>query len=63
MGRAMRDFFRDLGAGEPVPWIFVSVIALIFLLIMLWGVKIMRDKRRLDEERKDRWRKSGARKL
>lgn len=60
--RALSDFFRDLAAGELVPWIFVGVILLIVVVIGLWGMKIMRDKRRLDEERKNRWRKSGAKK-
>ena len=61
--RALVDFFNDLLAGEPVPWIFVGVILLIVIVIGLWGVKIMRDKRRLDEERKNRQRKSGSRPL
>ena len=63
MGRALRDFFRDLGAGEPVPWIFVGVILLIVVVILLWGVKIMRDKRRLDDERKERMRRNRSKPL
>ena len=62
-GRALSEFFRDLAAGEPVPWIFVGVILFIVLVIGLWGVKIIRDKRRLDEERKNRFRKSSTKKL
>lgn len=55
MQRALREFLRDLFAGEPVALMFVVVV-------LLWGAKIMRDKRRLDAERKDRWRKDRWRK-
>lgn len=60
LGRALRNFMTDLAAGEPVPWIFLGVILAIVVVIGLWGFKILRDKRRLDEERKKRWRKSGS---
>ena len=59
-GRALVDFFNDLLAGEPVPLMFLGVILLIIIVIGVWGVKIMRDKRRQDEERKNRWGKGGA---
>ena len=63
LGQAIADFFRDLAAGEPVPWIFLGVLVLFVVVILLWGVKIMRDKRRLDEARKDRWRKNRSKPL
>ncbi|MCI0683628.1 MAG: hypothetical protein L0Y71_16100 [Gemmataceae bacterium] len=63
LGQAIAEFFRDLAAFEPVPWIFVGVLVLVVAIILLWGVKIMRDKRRIDEERKERWRKNRAKPL
>jgi hypothetical protein len=62
-GRALADFFRDLLAGEPMPLIFLGVILLFLIVVGLWGVKIMRDKKRLDDERKNRWRKGGSKSL
>ena len=58
--RALSEFFSDLLAGEPVPLIFLGVLLLLVVVIGLWGVKIMRDKRRLDEERKNRWGRGGT---
>jgi hypothetical protein len=61
--RAIGDFLTDLLAGEPVPLIFLGVILLFVIVVALWGVKILRDKRRQDEERQKRWRKSGTKRL
>ena len=33
--RALSEFFRDLAAGEPVPWIFVGVILLGVVLMLI----------------------------
>ncbi|GEM_PF-5888200 len=61
--RALGDFFRDLLAGEPVPLIVLGVILAFVIVVGLWGVKIIRAKRRQDEEREQRRRKSGAKPL
>ena len=63
MGRALRDFFLDLMRGDPVALGLVGGVLAVVLVIVLWGVKIMRDKRRMDEERKNRFRKSRHEKL
>jgi hypothetical protein len=62
MGRALRDFFLDLMRGDPVALGLVLAVLAVVLVIGLWGVKIMRDKRRLDEARKNRFKKSGNQK-
>jgi hypothetical protein len=41
----------------------VGGVLAVVVVIGLWGVKIMRDKRRLDEQRKNRHKKSREEKL
>ena len=61
--RAPCDFLADLLAGDPVALGLLGGLLLFAAAILLWGVGIMRDKRRLDEERKSRWHKSGSKPL
>ena len=41
----------------------VGAVLAVIVVIGLWGMKIMRDKRRLDEERKSRFKASRKQKL
>ena len=56
MNRAIGDFLKDLVAGEPVALIFVGVVVLFAAVVGLWGLKIIRDKRKADETHKKRLR-------
>jgi hypothetical protein len=56
--RALRDFVADLMAGDPVALALVLAILVFVSVIGLWGLKIMRDKRRMDEARKNRFKNS-----
>ena len=55
--------WTSFSAAFAYAFIGVTVILFIALVIGLWGVKILRDKRRLDEERKKRLGKSRSQKL
>jgi len=63
MNRALREFMRDLFAGDPVALGLVGGVLLFVVIIGLWGVKILRDKKRLDDERKQRLKKERQKKL
>jgi hypothetical protein len=54
MFRALRQFFSDLIAGDPLALTVAGVIAGIALLLCLFWWKTARALRREDEERKRR---------
>lgn len=58
-GQALLDFLSDLWAGDLVAWMFVGGIVLGLVIFFLVGIKIMRDKRRMDEEFKKKRRLGG----
>ena len=58
-GRALVDFFSDLWAGDPVAWMFVGGFVLALIVFFVVGMKILRDKRRMDEEFKKKRRLGG----
>jgi hypothetical protein len=62
-GPIFRAFFEDLFQGDPVALVVGGVILAIIAIIGLFWWKTARDLRREDEERKNRYRRAGEKKL
>jgi hypothetical protein len=57
IGRALRDFLRDLAAGDPVALGLVGAFVLFLLVLGIAGFFIVRQKKRRDEEYREKRKK------
>ena len=59
MGRVFRRYFEDLFAGDPVALMATGAFLLFLLGLFLFGIKVMRDKRRRDRDFEEKRRRRG----